>query len=382
MLKHLNLLFIAALMLSSSSIIAADAPLTAKFAVIGDSLATGAVTSPELMFDANALANLFFGKTARSLPTATAIPAVDDFGITGGTLPPPRRLWPGGREFRSFYEWVGLNLMAAAARVYLDTEEYSWGYLLGRQRGITAEHIIIAAENGARSERALYQMQRLLAATGGVIPEQVFMMFAGNDLCGYTTARVSTGDEYAQNLERAIAYLLRHGQVSPTGTQITVIAPLAMLQLVDSPVIRAKEIFAHGRNMTCGELQTQQHNMEWSDPEITNETAAALLMNMLPASPAAYCRSLFPPSDPGARGEQLAFIGNRLRSFRDLGRKTVNNLSQHWAKHDANIHINWLDQTAGILFTADDIANDCFHLSVHGQAKLARTILAELDRAE
>lgn len=349
---------------------------TPTLAIVGDSLATGAVTSPELKFDGTDLWSVFSGvKPLRA--TSGQIPDNRYFNITEPTPAAPKRLWPDQREYRSFYEWIGVNFLAGVARLFLDTEEYSWGYLVGRQHQVAASEILIAAENGARSDRAIVQMDRILTTTGGVIPRKVYMMFAGNDLCGLTATTITSGEDYGANLERSLQYLVRNGTLNEGGTEIAIAAPLSMLQLVDSPAILAKQVYAHGKTMTCQELQAVQTPLQIPDKE---DVFATMLLTNLPASPVAYCRTLFPPKDPAARGEQLAFLSNRLRSYREHGKKMVQKIGPELAKK--NINLRWIDWTSALTFQADEIANDCFHLSVLGQAKLAKAVIDGLNSSE
>ncbi len=354
---------------------AAEEPVT--FAILGDSLSTGAATHPALTFDAMALWKVFDGKTS-AIPSLADLPL--DFRDRIKELTPPRRSWPTSREFFGGPDWGYRNVMQSLSRAYLDTEEYSWGYLFARALGHPATSVLIAAENGARAEAMPRQVDRILAG-GRSLPRHVFVFYTGNDLCGATLGHVTTAEEYQKRLEAGFDYLLRNGDAPQDGTNVYVLSYLSVLQLLHSDAILAKKIFAFGAETTCKELREAHYLPKKKDYDPGLPPEATYFGMFMPPNPAAFCPTLF--GGPfGDKDETIGALANRIREFRERQAKVVERFNAvAAARRDAPpVRFHLIAGTADLQFEADDIAGDCFHLSVLGQAKVARAVLEDFKR--
>ncbi len=351
-----------------------------QMAVLGDSISTGAATHPALTFDSLALWKVFNGETAVT-PRLEDLPA-EMRSTMPSPLRPPVRLWPTAREFFGGPDWGYRNLLQTLSKVYLDTEEYSWSYMVAAGLGLPPERLLIAAEDGARAEAMTRQMDRVLEATAGVLPSDILVLYTGNDLCGATLDHVTSVDDYENGLAKGFDYLLRNGQVGPGGSDVYLLSFLSILQLLHAEDILAKRVHAFGGEETCRELRAANYRPKDPkyDPHLPED--AWFFGPFMPPNPSAFCPTLF-GADADNKDAEIGILANRIRLFRERQEKVVEKYNRIAAKAGADgqaVRFHLVQATAELNFQGEDIAEDCFHLSVAGQAKVARAVLAELKR--
>ena len=384
-------LVLALLMLFAAKAWSADSDSGVRVAILGDSLSTGAATHPDLTFDSVRLWELFSG--ARStLARAEDLPKpirdlVGPDERDGRDLLLPRRLWPTSREFFGGPDWLWRHIMQAVARQYLDTGAYSWGAMTGRLLGIPPAAVALAGEDGARVAQLPRHLDRVLAASGGLLPPIVLIMYTGNDLCGANLAQTTTSDEFASDLDRGLAYLVRNGRpAAATGTDVYLLSYLSVLQLATSEAILNKSVAAFGGQSTCRELRQRAFRPPGDQLAAEDERAVRAgvpwyLRLALPPNPAVICSTLFDDYSAGgvAREKSLSALANRIRDFREAESRAVERygtLGRDAAGGGIRVHL--ISSTAKLVFGAEDIAGDCFHLSPVGQAKVAQAVAADV----
>ena len=353
-----------------------------QMAILGDSLSTGAASHPALAMDAKQLWDVFQERID-----------VQARDASGAQLPAPQRLWPSMREFFGGADWVYRNLMQAVSRRFLDTEEYSWGYQVARAHlpgdaSAQAQAVAIAAEDGAKTEAIPLQLERVLEASGGRLPPKVFVFFTGNDLCGMIFSQVTSEADYRRDLRTGLASMLR-AEPAPGGTDIYVLGYLSVLQLVHGESILAKPVRAYGEATTCGELRAGGFRPKDPNyqPDLPEE--AKWFGVFMPPNPAAYCSTLFSPPGKGS-DELVGSLANRIRAYREIQRQVVDEFSGKPSTPNAvptvvapaGMRLHYLSETAELSFVAEDIADDCFHLSQAGQAKVAQAVVSYLNRVD
>ena len=340
----------------------------AASAIVGYSIATGAVAHERVGYDANGLNQIF-----RASPPLSVTPEAGELLKQRGLGPAadfqkPVRLWPTLSEYNGGIHWVITHLFGVASRQYLDMEEYGWGYLVGRMLGYSGDEILIAAEDGARSKVIRYQFNRVLEHTKGILPEHIFMMFTGNDLCGINMSLVTDAQSYAHHFDQQIRYLASVAKLSATESHIWLVDPVGVAQLSLSEALLAKKVKAHGKEMTCGELYSVNRGEKMSSEEVH--------LMFLPKSPSAYCSTLLVNKNQ-EDAERIGKLANLIRSYRENLQKAVEGINKDKEKgrFPASISVHHISETSNYIIEPEDLANDCFHLSLQGQAKLARSIL-------
>jgi hypothetical protein len=349
-----------------------------SMAVLGDSLATGAATHPAMAFDAKVLWDIFDGRLGIA-------PKLEDLPPGGPWIRPepldePQRLWPSVREFFGGPDWVFRNMMQTIARTYLDTEEYSWGYMVARGLGLPAKNLMIAAENGARMEAMPRQIDRVLDATAGGMPDRILMMFTGNDLCGPNIDQITSAADYESALKNGFAYLLRNGKPSARGTDVYLLSHLGILQLLYEESIVAKPVRAFGAELTCGALRQQGYVPKDPTAYDSGLPVDAWWFGMvMPPNPAAYCPTLFGFQSRSETREELTnTLANRIRSYRESESRAIQGASEQAQKSGTSVRFHHVTATADLRFVGEDIGQDCFHLSPKGQGKVAGAVLKEM----
>lgn len=359
-------------------------------AVFGDSISTGAATHPALQMDARRLWDIFTGVQLRPAQASHLPPgaiAEDLLAGTDGILPAPSRPWPSPLEFLGGPDWVHRHAMQIMARRFLDTEPYSWAYQLGVKRlsGSLAERarqVMIAAENGARIEHLPRQLSRVLAVNQGQLAAENFVFFTGNDLCAAGAAQITSEDDYRRHLRQGLLALER-APAAPGGSDIYVIGLLGVLQLMQSEAILSKQVDAFGERQTCRLLRQRGFRSENASYDPGLPDGYGWFAYFMPPNPASYCATLFAGGAADDSG-LVSTLANRTRAFRSIAKQLVSDMnsrsSQRTKGGDPSHRWHYIAASEDLSFAADDIANDCFHLSPLGQSKLAQAVAQGLTR--
>ncbi len=368
----MNFLLAAFLLMTSSF------SLAKSIAFLGDSITTGGAAHPYLALEAERFYKIFTG--------AVKIASDDDYrkivaelGYQHSGEDKPQRLPLSRREFINAFYWSKDALLHRLSVDYLDAEEFSWSYLLAKRLGYNGDNILIAAKDGERSSHLLRQVDRLLDATASQLPDKIFIFFTGNDLCGPSLEWVTSSQAYGENIEAGVRYLLRNGIPPSTGTDIYLIDPLGSLQLFSSQSIKNKTIPFYSKTISCQQLQAEQFTIP-PEPNLESDTSPEKLLsyllfyNFIGHSPGRYCTSLFSiaKGDTEAKLELSKRIVGYRKNLQELGKRLTDQIG-------TEVRFKHISSTSKLLFEADDIANDCFHLSLYGQHKIADAIYKELE---
>jgi hypothetical protein len=280
------------------------------------------------------------------------------------------------REFLGGLIWFYQNTLRSISQRYLDTPQYAWSMILASKFTPNPVDIYLGAEDGARLLASPRQLDRYLDAKSTTLPDKVFVFFTGNDLCGLTMSDVTSAQDYERHLTQLLTYINRNAHPAAAGTDIYVVDPLSIMQLVQSPDILDKEVPAHGKTMTCRSLQksTLLELQSAAQPgDITEPTYADAILPMLPQRPNDYCMTVFTPDNTGA-------LANRIRDYRARIKDVVDLFNKRMASKEVQqgYRYHHLEASGKLLFGAEDIANDCFHLSGFGHLKLAQSLYQEI----
>ncbi len=301
------------------------------------------------------------------------------------------RLWPGPREFLSPIDWAVKHLWQGFARLLLDTEENSWGFitsqtLLTRQNKDHSGTLLIAAENGAKAASGIRQMDRLLDRLGNRLPATTFVLFTGNDLCAPMQPLMTTPSAFEDNLKDLFSYTLRNAKPLGASSEVVLLSYLGVLQLITSPALLDKKITIPAsanfpeETLTCKQFRDTNRK---AAPKSTSSQETDLppelyyLSHVLSFNPALYCPSLF--IEPLQNEQAVTNVANRIRAFREAEANAVTYANELKKKSYPNLPFSFrhIRETANVTFEPDDIANDCFHLSRQGQQKIADAVLKQ-----
>ena len=369
-------------------------------AIIGDSLATGAGTHQNLSFDPDVMWDVLKGKV-KIEPNLNHSKLRDFLKVK--TLDEPVYLMKSRREYSGAIEWVITNTLRTFNKNFFNTQQYSWGYILGKRLGYRGDEIYIAGENGARISSLTRQVDRVLDYLNGDLPDQIFILFTGNDLCAQNLNFMTSTESFRQSLSRGLKYIAINGRSNPHGTIVNVISYLGVSQLLLNESILNKKVVAFGEKTTCEKLRINQYMPENLPTNVRNPESL-YMSHIIPPNPVKYCPTLFsiPPviekddkklsnldinrdtfrtnNYSHKRDEMLSILANRVRNYRSISQEVadeVNDLIK--AKYpQKNITFRFITNTEILQFDENDAAEDCFHLSIDGQLKLAKTIFNEM----
>ena len=344
--------------------------------IIGDSISTGGASHSALAFDIERLHAIFSGAQKLDVDQATL-----DFLSTEGVQNPAnaRRLDLSPREFVHPLVWIFNSFVTSMSSQYLDSLDNSWGSLLGRLRGNA--QVLVAARDGEKAMHARQQVDRILDGVQGEALDHLFVFYTGNDICAVVPELLTSGKEYVNDIEEALRYYIRNAKPKANGqlTHIWLVNPLNATQLVTSRDIQAKRVLAYGKERSCKELQGNQFEKNLMGTPSPSETPSSMairpiLAQVFQSGPYGLCPTLFAYQNNSSL-ETLQPVSDALSSYRS----GLGELAKRLNEWNPLFRVHNLSATSPIEFAADDIANDCFHLSLRGQMRVAKAIRSELE---
>jgi len=344
-----------------------------SFAVLGDGYAVGTFAHPAAALDEERLGPILRGSSKLS-PDPMHLPAALS---SEGALLPPKRLWPATREYMGPLDWVFRHFLLGAGALLTDTEEYAFPYLVGRAVMVEPKNILLAAQAGARITDAPRQVDRVLAATRGMIPRRLVIGFFSQDLCAPSLARMTEPKLYEAALSRALIYLARNGVAAAGGADVYVLAPFSLIQLTESAAVRQKQVALGGRQVTCGEFWQESYTPRDEGAMMPDAVVATRLLF---ENQRAQCGSLFTAIPGEDREARISALANRQRAFREAQRRASDEaVAEVLRRYPGKpLRFHFVEETAALTFDEGDIAADCFHLSPAGHWKLAAPLLNRL----
>ena len=335
-------------------------------AVIGDSGATGAASSVHIEPTMRNLIDHLVSFITRErvlseIPVRSDYPDPAHFHLDA--VEPVTRVLYSRAEYESrgsINRWL-LNLGAKLA-LKLDIPEHSFGYLVGRNLGIKSEDIVLVAQDGVQVKTIADQFARIFEMKTTTLPPLILVSFTANDLCNAHVFDFSP-QEWADDFKLALVkawkdagpYLKPH----PRGTQIIVLAPFDVVNVITNPEILAQKTNVEGQgNISCGQLRHGKTYLTVS---------SWLIMRML---------NLMCPSVTKTHPEDVDHLEHLRQvqiAFGEAWKQVIAALNSNYSTLD--IHWTFLESVRDLKFTSGDVGNDCFHPSVRGSAKLANLIL-------
>lgn len=330
-------------------------------AVLGDSSVTGAAAHPALQANFWSLFGDAVGLITQDRESQTLPPhishyiAPEHYRITQPD--PPTRLFYTQRDLGWLWP-VGRNLEAKAA-MKLDTEEYTFGYLLGRRWGVPPNKIVIAGRDGAMINSLGSQVQRLLDVAP-VLPPVMLISFVANELCdplAFNMAPAEFSAAYGKMLRVQLQYLAKLPP-HPEGTRIVFLAPLDLANILTNPSLMSQPVSLQGDSTTCGQLR--------EDKGVSSRLTRLMQKILINECPAVF--------------SSAQNVQERLARIKDLQAGQIQKLTEEIALFNQtappNLRMMLGNSVRSINFQTGDLAGDCFHPSLAGHTRIANALLA------
>jgi hypothetical protein len=142
-------------------------------------------------------------------------------------------------------------------------------------------------------------------------------------------------------------------------------------------VILEKEVYALGKKQSCEAFRTFDPSKEDARSKLKNEVIIGLMKtfgdikNLPPISH--MCRSILNTKKDDK--DRIALLDNYVKAYRSAAAEVVKRANE---LKKPGFKFHYFQSTEKLKFTADEVAQDCFHPSVHGNEKIAAGILEEL----
>ncbi len=335
-----------------------------QMGIVGDSGSTGVATNPRLSTELTSLLGLGYKSFLEldvpdELPSYASFTSPEEFNLTN-PIKPLRRVFYSEQEVKDGSKFDLYQHSLVARKV--DIEEYSWGYLVGRKLKFEPQDIVMASEDGKRIETISAQFGRLSEVSPDFLPSVIFVSYSANDIChedNLTKPLDQLKSEYAQSLVKQFDQIEQQYKFDPNnGTTIYLLAPLPFTQILTSPSINQKQIPFHGGRVTCGDLREDRVHRKVFGKDLADALKGECPLILKTK-----------PSDQ-ARIEKLRSIYQTLLDAQVEALRTIAPTN--------GFKFEYIPEISSIEMDADDVVNDCFHPSLSGHTKIARSILKHI----
>lgn len=320
-----------------------------KIGIIGDSVATGAIASPNIE------------ATFYSLISQALIKNTFNLMSYGRTNSPGRPL----------------------SDTFVDSHLLSFGQIIGHTLGAGRDQIINLAEDGQRIEKMIVQLQHLMSVLKdrfgrSQLPELVFSSFNANNMC-----HPSIFEKSAEELKQEFVNHLRNSyeaiskMVPATlGTDFFVIANLDAVKVLTSQEILSKTVNISTEQRHCLDLRKPYLEMNLSGKRNNDHQTIS----------DKWANEIFEKTAKGLIGMCPAILGvditdnNKIQHLRDIYRSYLEAQVEVASEYQPQlfklgIRLHFIKASSEIEFLSQDVGNDCFHPNFMGQIKIAATIL-------
>ncbi len=361
-----NYLFLFTVVLSFNSS-AESAEKFKSVAVIGDSGATGIMADPRIFLSYSAL--------GRSIPKPTNHNNVDlssfkklydEFEIS---LPLNSAGSSSGLEgypnhFLKFNSELGRNL-EIVFQSQLNFREMTWAFLATRSLVSKASDINLYSINGKRIGSIHEEVDVMKIISKDEMPEATFVSFTANDFCADNVflpeEREIALNRYAKDLKEGLEKLSSMKK-SLSAHHVYVLAPMPVTKILSSDEIADKKIYLPIKGeTTCRDIRS-------GDPipvAFSKADYGVAIRKMCPSILS------IKPEDK----EKIAFMEALYKDVLNIQKTTIEDLK---LKAASNVIYHYIPEIFDIDVKPKDIANDCFHPSIYGHAKVARILKSHL----
>lgn len=239
--------------------------------------------------------------------------------------------------------------------------------------GVKSENVINAAVDGKRVDDIAGQTQALLKKTK-VLPDYVFLSFTANDACSEEIfdesidafrAKYSKSLIEGANGVAGLRYLVRQAP-KDRDTSIYLLASLNFAQVLTNPSILDRKVRLHNSVVRCERFRAGEHK---DDGRMTYLADKLKMM-----CPAILGTAPFEQDERSRfRRQHLAEIHRAMLDEQQRAIAILNNENKN-----PRLKLKYIGSPGQMEFQGHHVANDCFHLSPEGQGLLGITIWQEI----
>ncbi len=251
--------------------------------------------------------------------------------------------------------------------------ENAFSQLTATGFGVKPSNIVNVATNGQRVDSIATQFQKLQKIVS-TFPDYMFLSFTANDACSEEIFSTSVDAFRAGYLTRLLdgnngqggmRYMTRF---APTDrdTSVFLLAPLNFPQVLTNPKILEREVPLHFSTVRCERFRTGNHA---EGPRISY--LADKLKQMCPAVLGTNPKSM--DDDSIFRRKHLVLIHEAMVQAQEAAIATLRSENKN-----SRLKLRFISSPSRISFDSRHVANDCFHLSNQGQGVLGLTAWAEI----
>lgn len=343
------------------------------FGIAGDSISTGAVSDLKLeprlwkLFFYNGLWDfLFVGNSGTSVETMQYLQSSEFDFLKKQPVQAPLRIFDTPDKHKEGNSRKYENLGSA----FVDCEECSFGYLLGRKLGFPASNIFMAGQDGTDIDGLLNQLERL-ALPLERLPEVVLVTYTASLYCGGNSGKQTPEqvyNEYYSYMTEQMKTALQKLTAAPHGTQFLIISSADVANhLTNEAILNHKVNYYPYVNPTqpleqvsCRQIRKNQVPMS----EKINNMCKFVLNTDPDDSQRVRLIEQFNQAEIRAQQQSVMDLQNWI---------VKNNLQNKFS-------ISFIKETPEVEFTGDDVANECFHPSIRGQEKIAEKLLLPIQK--
>jgi GDSL-like Lipase/Acylhydrolase len=337
-------------------------------AIVGDSSVTGAASSFNV--EPNALSLLSLGirfilhaeMEPYPPPPLSDFPNSERFHMTS-TEPETRVIYSHAESetARERKKLTQLNLEAKGS-LAVDVPEHASGYMVGRGLGIRGEDIVLVGQDGKRVTTIPDQLARIYEMQTETLPPVVILEYTANDFCNIdslTKPLSEVRDDFDKALTEAWQKSEPYLRAHPGGTRFIILPGLEVANILNNKSIAEQTVYFQGMGeIQCGRIRN-------------DENMNGLLTQRMVQALGGMCDTLYKtkPSET-AKVQRIADIQN---SFNEVWKAHIEALNKKYASN--GVVFIYVEGLRSLQFSKGDAANDCFHPSVRGHAKIADYIL-------
>lgn len=327
-----------------------------NIAVLGDSGATGVMADPRIHLSYSGLWKSIFKPHGYNKVKLDPFDALyEDFQIT---LPLAQNDYPN--------VWLKMDDVGEALELsfqdQLNFREMTWSFLMGRSRVQKAQDISMYAMNGKRVISLLDQVKVLKARERAQLPELTFVSFTANDFCAediFTPeGRLGRMTSYREDLQAGLKKLSQF-ETSQDYHSIVLLSPLPVTKILRSSKVAHKQIkLPLTGDVYCKDLRS-------SDPIPIAKTKldyGEAIRNMCPS-----ILSIAYDDE-----EKISYMEGVFDQAMRIQREVLEEV-RHASTNDSII-FRYVPEVFDLEVDDADVANDCFHPSIYGHAKLAELL--------